>query len=113
MKNAATDLRVPDYVEIRTKDLRNSNVPITTATPDCSVLFRCKLGIYVKVFETRQLGCWRLTPESLGDCNTEYVNTDYWFIGCDAVLFGVWRVFFLCTSVRISDGRTDVIIQRK
>ena len=94
--------------EPRTFVIQVRTVPTTTVAPDRSVLIRCKLGIYVKVFEIRQLVCRRLTPESLGDCSTEYVNTDYCFIGCDTVWFDVWRVFFLYRVIHKSlwDFRT-------
>ena len=45
----------------------------------------------------------QLTPESLGDYSLEDVTSDCCFIEYSAVLFRVWQVFFMCTSVRTSD----------
>jgi hypothetical protein len=76
--------------EPRTSAIRARSVTTTTAIPDRSVLIRCNLGSYVKVFETRQLVCRQLTPESLGDCNSEceYRLLFYW----------IWRRIVWCMA---------------
>jgi len=72
--------------EPRTFVIQARSVPTTTATPDRSVLFRCKLDIYVKVFETGRLVCRESRRSQHKKC--EYILLFYW----------MWRRMVWCMA---------------